>query len=125
MEHSEKNKEFYAEVVFWIIAVSITFVTAIWIIFFAPSYFKSEEKRFYKTAEIIDVVRDDDAEYHLLVKYKNGTVESFSDVRGIVKMGNYTPTVELLFYRSGKTERFHKRAKIYLPSNYKIEFHQD
>lgn len=101
--------------------------------------YKKPERFFYKKAEILDIRRDDESQYHILVKYEDGTVQSVADVRADLKMGNYKPTAEMPFvsYESinakgtigawtvNTTDYSSVKIKVWLPVNYKIELFND
>lgn len=44
---------------------------------------------FIKKAEILDIKRDDDGDYQLLVRFEDSTIISCADVRCCIKMGNH------------------------------------
>lgn len=97
------------------------------------------DELFYKKAELLDIKRDDDSQYHLLVKYSDGSVESLADVKCSIKMGEYNPSAGMPFvkwenyntngvmegWRANSTDYSHVPIKIYLPVNYQIPLIND
>lgn len=97
------------------------------------------DELFYKKADILDVKRDDESQYHILVRYEDGTTESVADVNAIIKMGNYKPTAEMPFVKwdngnkKGTIKAWHINStnysymniQVYLPLDYKIELFND
>lgn len=97
------------------------------------------DKLFYENAELLDIKRDDDSQYHLLVKYSDGSVESVADVKCSIKMGEYNPSAEMPFVKwesystkgtlsawKGNSSNYSSvPIKIYLPINYQIPLIND
>lgn len=97
------------------------------------------DELFYKKAEILDIKRDDESQYHLLVRYEDGTTESVADVNCTVKMGNYKPFAEMPFvkwdngntkgtlegWRVNSTSCSCINIQIYLPLHYNIQLFND
>ena len=99
----------------------------------------SPDKLFYKKAEVLEIKRDDESQYHLLIKYPDGSVESLADVKCSIKMGNYTPSSDIPFvkwgnynttgtmegWRVNSTDYSYMPILIYLPANYQIPLFND
>lgn len=97
------------------------------------------DRLFYKKAEILDIKRDDESQYHLLLKYEDGTVESIADVRCSLKMGNRTASADVPFaewencnnkgvlaaYGANSSNYSSMYILIYLPDNYNISLFND
>jgi hypothetical protein len=97
------------------------------------------DELFYKKADILDIKRDDEGEYHLLVRYEDGTTESVADVRATIKMGDYRPKAGMPFvkwdngnkkgtlegWRVNSTDYSYMDIQVYLPLDYKIELFND
>ena len=97
------------------------------------------DELFYKKADILDIKRDDESQYHILVRYEDGTTKSVADVNAIVKMGNYKPTAEMPFVKwdngnnkgtlegwsVNSTTYSYMNIQVYLPLDYKIELFND
>lgn len=47
----------------------------------------------------MDIRRDDDGEYHLLVRFEDGVTISVADANCDIKMGNYPPTAEMPYIK--------------------------
>lgn len=99
-----------------------------------------EDELFYKKATVIDINRDDESQYHLLVRYEDGTTESVADVKCSIKMGDYQPTANMPFVKWGacsgrkgvlnawnpnSTKYSYMDIEITLPIDYKIELFND
>lgn len=94
---------------------------------------RNHDRLFYKKAEILDIKRDDDSQFHLLVKFSDGTVESYADAHGTIKMGEYTPSAKIPFVKCGDCKKDHNAMRwndtkyhyegiiIYLPVGHKID----
>jgi predicted HAD superfamily hydrolase len=105
---------------------------------FSCVYHKPDQL-FYKKAEILDIRRDDESQYHILLKYEDGTVQSVADVGANIKMGNYKPTAEMPFvnyenhlskgtlsaWRVNTTDYSSVKIKVWLPLNYNIKLFVD
>lgn len=99
----------------------------------------SPDELFYKKAEILDIKRDDESQYHLLIKYEDGSVESIADAKCSLKMGDYTPSCTMPFVKwencnnQGILEAWEPNSSNYssipiivsLPNDYKIELFND
>lgn len=97
------------------------------------------DELFYKKADILDIKRDDESQYHILVRYEDGTTEGVADVNATIKMGNYKRTVEMPFvrwdngnkkgtlegWRVNSTTYSYMNIQVYLPLDYKIELFND
>lgn len=97
------------------------------------------DQLFYKKADILDIKRDDESQYHLLVRYENGTIESVADVNATVKMGDFESKAEMPFvkwdngykkgtleaWRGNSTDYSYMNIQVYLPLDYKIELFND
>lgn len=97
------------------------------------------DELFYKKADILDIKRDDESQYHLLVRYEDGTIESVADVNATVKMGDYKPKAEMPFvkwdngnkkgtlegWRVNSSTYSYMNIQVYLPLDYKIELFND
>ena len=99
-----------------------------------------EDELFYKKADILDIKRDDESQYHLLVRYEDGTTESVADVKCTIKMGDYEPKANMPFVRwescnglKGALNAWNPNSSKYsylpiditLPIDYKIELFND
>lgn len=94
---------------------------------------------FYKRAEVLDIKRDDESQYHLLIKYENGSVESLADVQCYIHMGHFKPCIDMPFvkwdngnragtleaWKSNSTSYSYMSIDVYLPNDYKIELFND
>ena len=97
------------------------------------------DELFYKKADILDIKRDDESQYHLLVRYEDGTTESVSDVKATIKMNDYKPKAEMPFvkwdngnkkgtvegWRVNSTDYSYINIQVYLPLDYEIELFND
>ncbi len=98
------------------------------------------DKLFYKRAYILDIKRDDESQYHLLVRYMDGSAESVADVHCKLIMGDkYCPFAEMPFVnwdngdKKGILKGWEYSSSIfsgmpiivYLPLDYKIELIND
>ena len=97
------------------------------------------DKLYYKSAQVLDIKRDDESQYHLLVRYSNGITESIADAQCTIRMGDYKATAELPFAKwdTGKkkgtvgaweynsTSYSRMKIKVYLPLDYNIKLFND
>lgn len=121
-------------------SAAIIVILLIGLVAFIVDYVKNKnykETVFYKTGKVLDIKRDDDGEYHLLVILKNNQVISLNNVKcnlyytnnkniailPYVKIRNttYRKIESAWGYNSSKNgKNFFKPVKVYLPKNYKI-----
>lgn len=101
--------------------------------------YKNTDQLFYKNAQVLEIKRDDESEYHLLVRFQDGSVKSMSDVRCDIKTGHFAPMAVVPFvkwdngYKKGTFEawKYNQTAYNYmdiivcLPLDYKIELFAD
>lgn len=100
---------------------------------------QKKDELFHEKAELLDIKRDDDGQYHLLIKKSSGELVTVADDYSKVFLGNYNPHVELPYVKwynysdSGILKGWMVNSsdiplqgiKVYLPSNYIIELFND
>lgn len=102
---------------------------------------KKDDELFYKSGTILDIRRDDESQFYLLVRLEDNSVISINDAWCDIKMGNYkTPKAKLPYVNSydidnhktvlecweatsSKYSRLH--IKVYLPENMVIALFKD
>lgn len=97
------------------------------------------DQLFYKHAEVLDIKRDDEGQYHMLVKFSDGQVKSLADVKCLIYMKDIKPCADLPYckwdngnnsgimeaWELNSTDYSYEYVNVYLPNDYKIELFND
>ena len=99
-----------------------------------------KDKLFFVKADLLDIQRDDDGQFHILIKYETGEVIAIEDISNYkILQGDYKPSVEMPYVKwdnctksgilrawgANSTDFSGESIRIFIPEGYTIELFDD